>query len=315
MTKPRLLLTALVATLCLSGSSAFAGGEGWTADYKGAQTQAAEQSKDLLLDFTGSDWCGWCIRLNNEVFSQDGFKSYADENFVLVELDFPNDKSKLSEQTQAQNEELRKRFEIGGYPTVYLADESGKPYAITGYQRGGPEAYVEHLKELKQKRVMRDKHMAQAKSAEGIKKAKHLHAAMQAVGDDIAIQHYKEAVAQIIELDADNQAGLKKHYVDVQTAKAQEIALWKIMRMARQDPNAALVTINELINDPATITPVLQNALAFKSRIYLLMIKDRPAAEAPLRKAIAVDPDSERAVALKRELEHLFGGDDAKATD
>ena len=182
MLKPRRLLATTMTALCLLTAPAFAGGEGWTHDYEAANTQATEQKKDMLLDFTGSDWCGWCIKLVDEVFSKDDFKAYADKNLVLVELDFPRDKSKVSEETRAQNEKLKDQFGIRGYPTIYLTDGTGKPYARTGYKAGGPEAYIAHLEELKQVRVERDEHFAAAKKAEGIEKAKHLFAAMQAVG-------------------------------------------------------------------------------------------------------------------------------------
>ena len=82
--------------------------------------QAAESNKDLLIDFTGSDWCGWCIKLHKEVFSQDAFKEGVKDKFVLVEIDFPKDKSKLSEETQKQNEELGEKYAVQGYPTILL---------------------------------------------------------------------------------------------------------------------------------------------------------------------------------------------------
>jgi len=83
----KLFATTLITALAFS--PAFAGGEGWTNDYSAAKKTAAQERKDILLDFTGSDWCGWCVKLNNEVFSKDTFKSYADKNLVLVDLDFP----------------------------------------------------------------------------------------------------------------------------------------------------------------------------------------------------------------------------------
>ena len=65
----------------------------WETDYKKAQDQAKAGNKLVLLDFTGSDWCGWCIKLDREVFSKPEFKDYATKNLVLVELDFPRAKA------------------------------------------------------------------------------------------------------------------------------------------------------------------------------------------------------------------------------
>ena len=90
----RLLLTATFGWAL--ASTLFADDKLWVNEFEKAKQTAATEGKDLLMDFTGSDWCGWCIRLHKEVFDLDAFKTAAPKNFVLVELDYPNDKSKLS---------------------------------------------------------------------------------------------------------------------------------------------------------------------------------------------------------------------------
>ena len=303
----RLPFAAALTALCLTAAPSFAAGEGWTEDFEAAKTQATEQEKDLLMDFTGSDWCGWCIKLVDEVFSKDEFKTYANENLVLVELDFPRDKTKLSDETKAQNEKLKNEFGIRGFPTIILADNQGRPYAKTGYRRGGPDAYVAHLEELKSIRLERDEHLAAADGAEGIEKAKHLHAAMQVVGDDIATQHYKPTVKQIIELDADNEAGLKEHYENIAVAKEQRQVIQTVMRSAQQDPEGSIAKLDELIGGEKTLKPVKQEALAIKSQIQLILLKDKETAKATLIEAIEVDPDSEMGAQLKQALDRVFG--------
>src|SRR6185369_16163584 len=93
---------------------------------------------------TGSDWCGWCIKLRGEVFDLDPFKAAAPKKFVLVELDYPRQKE-LPAELKAQNEKLQQEYKIQGFPTIYVMDAEGKPVAKTGYQAGGPEKYLEHL--------------------------------------------------------------------------------------------------------------------------------------------------------------------------
>ena len=122
--------------------------EGWETDFEKASAKAKAEGKYMLIDFSGSDWCGWCIKLDKEVFSKAAFKAYAKDNLVLVLADFPSDKSKQSIATQKQNQELASKFGVKGFPTVYVLDSSAKPIAKTGYQAGGPEAYVSHIKEL-----------------------------------------------------------------------------------------------------------------------------------------------------------------------
>ncbi len=122
----------------------------WTEDYAAAVKKAKAENKTLLLNFTGSDWCGWCIKLDREVFSQDAFKKYAEEELVLVKVDFPR-KKVLPEATKQQNYDLQRKYMIRGYPTIILVDKDEKLVGQTGYQRGGADNYVEHLQKLIQK--------------------------------------------------------------------------------------------------------------------------------------------------------------------
>lgn len=200
-----------LAALYLSGI-AFAGGEGWSSDFAASKKLAAESKKDLLIDFTGSDWCGWCIKLQKEVFSQDPFKNGVKDKFVLVELDYPQDKSKLSAATIKQNEELGEKYAVQGYPTILLCDADGKPFAATGYEKGGPEAYVKHLDKLRAKKAMRDEAFASAEKLDGVPKAKALVAALDAMNlEDIMVANfYGDVVQQIKSADPGDETGFTK---------------------------------------------------------------------------------------------------------
>jgi protein disulfide-isomerase len=124
----------------------------WETDFKLAKQRAKAENKALLLDFTGSDWCGWCIKLKKEVFDQPAFQEYARKNLIMVELDFPRSKE-LDPKEKEQNQKLAQEYQIEGYPTIILLNARGREVARTGYQEGGPEKYVDHVKELlKQKR-------------------------------------------------------------------------------------------------------------------------------------------------------------------
>lgn len=119
----------------------------WETDFEAASTQAKKTGKLMLLNFTGSDWCGWCIRLHKEVFSQPEFKAYASESLILVELDFPRGKEQDAS-IKAQNEALLQKYGIRGFPTILILSPEGELIEKTGYQRGGAAEYVKHLKEL-----------------------------------------------------------------------------------------------------------------------------------------------------------------------
>ena len=123
---------------------------GWLTSYAQAQKEAQAQHKLLLMDFTGSDWCGWCIMLDKEVFSKPEFKDYANKNLVLLELDFPRSK-RMPPEITAQNERLMMKYGIQGFPTVVVFDSEGKPLGALGYQQGGPQAFIAELEKLKTK--------------------------------------------------------------------------------------------------------------------------------------------------------------------
>lgn len=138
------LLTTL-GLFCMSSALHAAGG--WTDDYDKALAKAKTEKKQVLLDFTGSDWCGWCIKLNQEVFSKPAFKKYAQDNLILVEVDFPRAKQ-LPKNVQEQNAKLQNEFKIEGYPTIIVLSADGKKVGELGYMEGGPDAFIEALKAL-----------------------------------------------------------------------------------------------------------------------------------------------------------------------
>ncbi len=116
----------------------------WQTDFKVAQEQARRENKVLLLSFSGSDWCPWCIRLDEEVLAQPEFLSWAGKHAVLIKLDFPRRAAQAAELRQ-QNEALAGAYGVEGFPTVVLADAAGREIARTGYRSGGAAAYVKHL--------------------------------------------------------------------------------------------------------------------------------------------------------------------------
>ncbi len=140
------LLLSLLCTLGAFTSLAHAAGD-WKDDLAAAKITAAAEKKPILLDFTGSDWCGWCMKLDKEVFDKKEFKDYAKANLILVTVDFPHN-VKQSKKLIAQNEALDKEYKVDGYPTIILIDAEGKVLGQTGYQEGGAAKYVESLKTL-----------------------------------------------------------------------------------------------------------------------------------------------------------------------
>lgn len=117
----------------------------WGTDLPTALNQARSENKMVLLDFTGSDWCGWCIKFHKDVLSTGRFAAYAKARLVLVLVDFPNHKVQ-NEALKRANQELAQRFHVSGYPTFVVLNSSGREIGRqVGYAEGGPEAFIAKL--------------------------------------------------------------------------------------------------------------------------------------------------------------------------
>ena len=141
------LMLTLAATVAV-GLSVLAA-EAWSTDYAAAQSLAKKDGKVILIDFTGSDWCGWCIRMKKEALDLKEFTDYATKNVVLFEADFPNKKPQ-SDDLKKQNKDLQKKYAVNGFPTFVLVDADGKELGRqVGYLKGGPSAFVNKIEEWK----------------------------------------------------------------------------------------------------------------------------------------------------------------------
>lgn len=120
----------------------------WETNVIKAMEVSNKTKKPMLLFFTGSDWCGWCIRLQKEVLKTPEFAAWAKENVVLVELDYPR-KAPQTPEIKSQNEKLQQIFSIQGFPTIYFSTVTNvdekvnfQPLGSTGYVAGGPSAWL-----------------------------------------------------------------------------------------------------------------------------------------------------------------------------
>jgi len=120
--------------------------QGWTEDFEAAKAAAKKEGKKILLAFSGSDWCCWCVKLEEETFSKKEFVDLADGKYVLVMIDLPGDESKLSELAKKQNRPLSAKFNVQGFPHGIVLDSNGAELGhIGGYVEGGPKAYFEAM--------------------------------------------------------------------------------------------------------------------------------------------------------------------------
>lgn len=128
---------------------AFAQETPWLTSFADAKAAAKKDQKVILADFTGSDWCGWCIKLHKEVFSKPEFATWAAKNVVLLELDYPHN-TPQSDELKQQNQELAQKYGVRAYPTVLFLDADGKRLGNSGYVAGGPAAWIKVAEEQMQ---------------------------------------------------------------------------------------------------------------------------------------------------------------------
>jgi protein disulfide-isomerase len=145
MTLPKFLAATVLFSLM---APAVFGQTGWTTHFDDAMAKAKTDNKAVLLNFTGSDWCPYCIQMKHEVLDTGQFREYANENLELVEVDFPDAKPQ-SEQLKAQNKGLAKKYKVGGYPTFIVLNSDGKVLGKqVGYLEGGPSAFIAKMEKF-----------------------------------------------------------------------------------------------------------------------------------------------------------------------
>jgi thioredoxin-related protein len=291
---------AFVLPLLLLPAFAQEKGDLWIQDFAKAKETAKAEKKDLLIDFTGSDWCGWCIKLDEEVFSQDPFKQAAPKDFILVKLDFPQDESRVTPEIKAQNEKLRETYGIQGYPTILLTDAEGQVYGEAGYQEGGPEKYVEMLAEAKKKGQVFQAAMLRASQKKDAERATALDEALSAIDASIVKGRHLALVQEIVKLDADGKAKVKAKYEailqeieDEKQIEAESGTLREMIgpMMQAGEGAKALTELDTIIAKPKNKAQH-QVALFFKAMVSMDVSKDPAAAIKLLEAAKAVMPNS-----------------------
>ena len=275
-------------------------GEGWLTNIEKAKKQA--KGKMILVEFTGSDWCPPCKALHKNVLVKDVFKKEMPKHFVLLKLDNPSDKGEQTLEEIDQYKKLSKEYKITGVPSILLSDTEGKVfYRTSGY--GGQAAKV-WVDEMVAKTAIPDA-LEDANGAKGLERAKLLDKALSLMGSTAAAQR-KEDINEIITLDSKNKAGLKAKYEGVLAATEIKDSLQAIMRDRGAKPDDMIAKVDKLIKEKAPKGEALQEVLFMKSNLYFRG-KKMEKAEALLREAMKIAPDSKTGKRIPGILERFFG--------
>lgn len=218
--RPKLLTK--IAAFVLLANTAFAAGDGWMTDYNAAKKKAIAEKKDLLVEFTGSDWCPPCKMLNKNVFSKPEFVKNASEKFVLVALDYPRRKE-LPAAEKAQNTQLMALYSVNSFPTVLLCDATGMPYARQGFEQGGPKEYLAALVAKLPAKAQFKEAVAEADKLEGKEKADALWAAINSLEDVPVALSLDSVLKSILEADSTDAGGkIEGIYINAELANLKE---------------------------------------------------------------------------------------------
>lgn len=139
--------------LAIAFMAFFATSVNWLGNFDTAKTEAAQQHKLILISFSGSDWCGPCIRLRKEILESDAFENYASDHLVLVRADFPRQKkNQLSQEQVKLNDALADKYNPDGkFPYTLLVDDTGKVlFAWDGFPNQTADQFVSQVDQIVQ---------------------------------------------------------------------------------------------------------------------------------------------------------------------
>ncbi len=259
----------------------------WQTDFEAARILAHKTDKDLLLNFSGSDWCPWCQKLEKEVFSQDIFKQNAPANYILLKLDFPK-KKQLPDVLKNQNLQLQNKYKVTGFPTIMLTDPAGEPYAHIGYRQGGPQKYLDHLALMRSGKTKWETVFTQASSAQGLEKARLYDQGLQLKKKNGLTKGNQEIINEIKALDKDNAAGLRYKY-----EIPEKMALIQKELNTTRDFDKALQDLSGIISTYNPDSKIKQDIHMFQAAILIKGKKDKKAGLEALNQALESAPDTE----------------------
>lgn len=122
---------------------------GWDEDFEKGRALAEKSGKLVLLAFSGSDWCGWCVKMEKEIYSDKKFISEAKKRYVLLMIDNPRGADILSPLAKKQNRELTSKYGVRGFPSTVIVRPSGEEVRrFSGFQRGGVDGFLGELAEV-----------------------------------------------------------------------------------------------------------------------------------------------------------------------
>lgn len=253
----------------------------WMTDLEEAKAKAAAENKAVLVDFTGSDWCGWCIRLRKQVLDTPAFDTYARDKFVLMEVDVPQN-PKFDAALRARNEKLCEQYGVQGFPTIMVLTPQGE--VVGGFS--GFKPTVDEAAKTLDAALANVSLLKKAETQQGAEQIATLLQVYKSLPEGLN-QGAAELRQRIIALDPQDTTGLvrEKRLQDQRAALAEAIA-------AASTPQEAVAVVNKALEtaEPENKSGMLQ----VKFQVLLMAaqnVEDVKAAVAVGREAMAADPN------------------------
>ncbi len=266
----------------------------WMTDLPAAQAKAAAEGKAVLVDFTGSDWCGWCVRLRQDVLDKPEFAEYAKDKFVLMEVDVPRNPN-FDKELLAKNQQLCEKYKVSGFPTIMVLTPEGH---VAGGFVGGMSS-LDAVKEPLDAALKNAAALKAAESLEGKEKLQALHGVYVSLPEEF--QAATDLRETILSLDTENVTGLR----DVVKAEEQLESTMQRLQAADQERAKLVAIVDEVL--PQAYPQNKPQLLNVKASIQLMLAdSEEQLAEAKKTLLELAELDQEHAELMRAQVEKLF---------
>lgn len=293
--------TAAIAAIVMATPSH---GAEWMTDFEAAKAKAKKEGKAILVDFTGSDWCGWCIRLRSTILDTQAFREYAEDKFVLMEVDVPKNVNKIGAELHARNREIANRYQITNYPSVLVLDADG---SVLGGFIGGRDT-IEHVISPLNEALTNKEKAAKARELTGVARATALMEVYTSLRPELK-PYFRSMRDEIALYDPDNTTGIHTEIDDtnrLENLKQQINAAGNNRKQALQHFETALEGASP--ECAATVRAMRMEYLE-RAQNYLVMTARTEADVLELKAImllIAEYSNASEAADLRREIETMF---------
>ncbi len=281
--------------------------EGWTTDYEAAKATATEEGKQIVAVFGGSDWCGPCKQLKENILSTQEFMQMASKDYVLLELDYPQRK-RLPAALRKQNAALQGTYDVSAFPTLLLCDEQGRGYVrlVGGHIPNTGVALLASLKKQAAGGAKLRKAMEKAAKKAGGQRARALEKIMVELDKQQCGNAYIEIMEEIMSLDEDNKAGLYKKYanrlLEIEISSGLDDVQEIVKESKGKDRALALLEGLRQQAEAAQLSKSLQNVIYYIGAVHLYEPENKPEAKRCFQKAIELNKDTDTAEICRQYL-------------